>query len=288
MHIIAIRDVSPDEQILTAYIDTTLSKLLRQHALRTTYNFECKCTLCSNQVPGSDPREAIECPKSCGGTCPFPTEEDPLVRCIQCKAVVSSTDAVLDALNVGQEALDKATALQVADTPKSLQLTTNILPILAGARILPSAHPRLALTRLRQSLLLATFPATLTQEALDEVVRASSASVSALSVLLRVGHPIRALAYAELGKLLSVDEPTPNPQNNAAVFPPSGPARLRLAYETLVQARAELLIGFGVRNEGGEVGQEVREMVVRIERELEVWRTGVRNTIEGTPRPGRV
>lgn len=32
--------------------------------------------------------------------------------CTKCKAIVKSTDAVLDALRIGQDALDKATALQ--------------------------------------------------------------------------------------------------------------------------------------------------------------------------------
>lgn len=33
-------------------------------------------------------------------------------RCSQCSTVVKTTDAVLDAVRIGQEALDKATALQ--------------------------------------------------------------------------------------------------------------------------------------------------------------------------------
>ena len=38
--------------------------------------------------------------------------EVPLTRCVKCKAAVASTDAVLDAVRVGQEALQKATRLQ--------------------------------------------------------------------------------------------------------------------------------------------------------------------------------
>ena len=70
------------------------------------------------------------CPKKCGGVCPLPTEgcfkfifldviitdqlnaECSLVRCVKCKTPVKDTDAVLDAVRVGQEALDKAEALQ--------------------------------------------------------------------------------------------------------------------------------------------------------------------------------
>lgn len=38
--------------------------------------------------------------------------EDPLTRCVKCNSAVASTDAVLDALRIGQEALQKATSLQ--------------------------------------------------------------------------------------------------------------------------------------------------------------------------------
>ena len=158
-----------------------------------------------------------------------------------------------------------------------------MIPILTSAKVLPSSHPLLALTRLRQSLLLAAFPPNLTQDALDELLRASSASVTGLTTVFPPGHPTRALALAELGKLLAVDEPAPRPAG-ASAFPPSGPARLRLACETLIRARDELLISFGDRNDGGEVGREIREMVVRVERELAAWNQGVRNVIEDMPK----
>ena len=171
------------------------------------------------------------------------------------------------------------------DLSKAHQLTTNIIPILTSAKALSSSHPLLALTRLHQSLLLAAFPPNLTQDALDGLIRASSASVTGLSVVLPPGHPARALALAEFGKLLAVDEPAPRTAAGGEVstFPPSGPARLRLACDTLIRARDELAISFGERNGGGEVGREVREMVVRVERELAAWGQGIRNVIEDTP-----
>jgi hypothetical protein len=174
---------------------------------------------------------------------------------------------------------------------KAQQLTTNIIPMLTSAKLLPSSHPLLALTRLHQSLLLAAFPTNLTQDALDGLVSASSASVTGLSLVLPPGHPTRALALAEFGKLLAVDEPAPRHTKamaaGAQTFPPSGPARLHLACETLIRARDELTISFGERNDGGEVGREVREMVVRLERELAAWYQGIRNVIEDTPGLGK-
>ena len=50
--------------------------------------------------------------------------EDPLTRCRKCKAVVIDTDAVLDAARIGQEALDKANALQFSGIAHSLPLSS--------------------------------------------------------------------------------------------------------------------------------------------------------------------
>jgi SET and MYND domain-containing protein len=42
-------------------------------------------------------------------------------------------------------------------------------------------------------------------------------------------------------------------------------------------------MSFGERSGGGEVGREVRDMVVHVERELAAWGQGIRNVIEDTP-----
>jgi len=86
---------------------------------------------------------------------------------------------------------------------------------------------------------------------------------------------------------LAVDEPAPKENTHTvaapATFPPSGPPRLKLAYETLLRARHELLIGFGKTNDGGQVGQDIREAIVSLEKEIGVWSQGVRNVIQNTP-----
>ncbi|KAF8960017.1 hypothetical protein BDZ97DRAFT_1355582 [Flammula alnicola] len=240
MQVIALKHIAPDEEILTAYIDTTLPREKRQKILKETYHFTCQCTLCA-PPPGSpiDLREAMWCPKKCGGVCPLPTEENSLTRCSRCKAPVKDTDAVLDAIRVGQEALDKAEALQVSNPQKSIQLTTKLIPILISAGLVPGSHPLLALSRLNSSLLITHLPSmdpaieevlspgvqaqaqlqdtthTATvgrkeaQEALDDAIRAATRASTGLSQILVEGHPVRGIALAELGKLLSVDEPDP-------------------------------------------------------------------------------
>lgn len=96
---------------------------------------------------------------------------------------------------------------------------------------------------------------------------------------------------------MTVDEPapkdiengnlnaTPMPPTNSPLYPPSGPNRLKLAHQILVQARAELLVGFGGgKIEGGEVGREVRKQLVDVEKELGVWREGIRNALQDMPK----
>ncbi|KAF8886043.1 hypothetical protein CPB84DRAFT_1685242 [Gymnopilus junonius] len=336
MQVIALKPIQPGEQILTAYIDTTLPSEKRQRILQDTYHFTCKCRLCSppSHCP-PDLREVMWCPKKCGGMCPLPTEENSLVRCNRCKAPVRDTDAVLDAVRVGEEALNKAEALQFSNPPKAIQLTTNLIPILVSAGAVPSSYPLLALSRLNASLLIARLPSTdpnveevlspevqssagfseskitpdQAQEALDDAIRAATRASTGLTQILVDGHPMRGIALAELGKLLAVDEPKPthlqeagsllssqppaagtpfilNPRiKSSPPYPPSGPARLKLAYETLIRARQELMIGFGSgKNEGGQAGKQVRQLAVDIEKELMVWKDGLKMALQDQPR----
>lgn len=167
---------------------------------------------------------------------------------------------------------------------KAKRITTNMISILTAAHLTPSCHPLLAITRLHQELLIASLPMSLTQELLNDTIRTAGKYSAGLSAILPPGHPVRGVALAELGKLLAVDEPSPfaDPTGNNEKFPPSGPVRLQLAYETLVHARDELVIGFGERNGGGQIGQEVREVIVRLENEMGVWAHGIKNVLEDT------
>ncbi|KAE9407296.1 SET domain-containing protein [Gymnopus androsaceus JB14] len=285
MQVVAIQDIYPEED---SYIDVTLPTSSRQQALEETYHFKCTCHLCTSKTD-VDPREAMNCPKNCGGLCPLPSDEHSLVRCAKCKSVVKSVEATLDAVRVGQQGLDKATRLQMTDPAKSIQLTTNLIPILTSAGLSPSSHPLLGLTRLHQSLLTASFPDPLTQDHLDETIRTATKNITGLATLLREGHPVLALAVTELGKLLAVDEPSPQsaPSQNiptSMAYPPSGLPRLNLARDTLLRARNMLLVGFGTVNEGGQVGGEVREMIVALEKEIDVFKQGVRNVLEDRPK----
>ncbi|KAJ3553381.1 hypothetical protein NM688_g3643 [Phlebia brevispora] len=288
MQLISIKPVASGDQVFISYVDTTLPRDQRHAVLKETYNFVCKCTLC-NKRAWIDPRASLYCPNLCGGVCPMPIEEDDLPRCSKCKAIVKNSDVVLDALRIGQEALDKATRVQFTDLTavstdpaKAKQLTTNLIPILTRAGLTPASHPLLAMMRVHQEMLLSSLPNSLTQEYLDQTIQTAAKYTSGLSETLPYGHPVRAIALVEFGKLLAVDEPSP-PESGSGrpgYFPPSGPARLKMAYETLLRARNELLIGFGKENDGGRVGKELRDTIVRLEKELGVWTEGIRNALE--------
>ena len=140
------------------------------------------------------------------------------------------------------------------------------------------------------------FPQKEAQEALDEAIRAATHAFTGLSQILPEGHPARGVALAELGKLLCVDEPLPKDEEMMSMrtlssppsfpppqftsYPPSGPERLKLAYGTLIQALSELKVGFGSgKNEGGEVGRNVRKLTADVEKELSVWKEGIKDAI---------
>jgi hypothetical protein len=165
------------------------------------------------------------------------------------------------------------------DPARSLHITTHMLPILTSARLTPSCHPLLTLTRLHQELLMASFTPDLSQDLLDRTVEAAANYSAGVTSILAHAHPIRAAALAELGKLLAADEIAPREPSTASRYPPSGPRRLKMAYETLIKAHEELMIGFGTVNGGGSMGGEVREILVRLEKELGVWTQGVRDAL---------
>ena len=119
------------------------------------------------------------------------------------------------------------------------------------------------------------------QKLLDDGIRTAVRVLQGLVEVLPFGHPIRAIHLSELGMLCATDEtasniPTQPQPTNEKVFPPIGVARLQLAINYLVEARRELLVAFGVEQEGGDVGKKVRETLIQLETEMGVWKEGVK------------
>jgi hypothetical protein len=156
------------------------------------------------------------------------------------------------------------------DPSQAFRLATNLVTLLSP-HFPPSSHPLLSLMRLRQSLLISEMESD--NGMVDEAIRVSAQIVAALVELLPTGHPVRGVAIAELGKLLCVDEPPLKPEANET-FPPRGYQRLVLARDTLLRAKNELDIGFGMG--GGMLGDGVRNLLENTDRELAVYRKGVK------------
>ncbi|EJD41974.1 hypothetical protein AURDEDRAFT_105699 [Auricularia subglabra TFB-10046 SS5] len=279
MQIIAIKDIMPEEEVLTSYVDISLPRHLRRRDLKETYNFTCNCSACSSLDDPSvgDPRYAVWCPKGCGGVCRIPELGSGIVICLRCGAEYSPAkqDEALDRVRLGTEALEKATRLELSDPDRALRLTTNMLPLIGMPY---SSHPLLGLLRLHSSLLISFLAASPSNKTLDEAIAMNFRIQRGMQDVFVEGHPVRGVALAELGKLLAMDPPEPpaSAQGDSQI-PPHGPQRLKLAMSTLVQARKELRVGFG---DGAEIVRMVEETLGSLEKEMQVWQSGVRNVLE--------
>ncbi|CAE6493731.1 unnamed protein product [Rhizoctonia solani] len=300
MLIIAIGKILPGEELTTSYVDLTLPTEHRQKILQERYFFECECPNCKlgpslKTTPFVDGRRALRCgSKTCDGFLPMPKLDDPkvnktIVKCLQCRGEsIVEPPSIADAIRLGEEGLERAEEFQFSDPERAFKYTSNLIPLVSRF-FHPSSHPLLGLSRVHLAILISRLDSD--RSVLDEAIRAAARVAAGISAVLPVGHPVRAVVYAELGKLLAVDEyypegqeppePTPaqlDPKANLTWVAgdemgiPKGFERLRLAHHTLMQARQELLIGFGHSEEGGAVGKEVTELAKRIEQEVIIWR----------------
>jgi hypothetical protein len=171
------------------------------------------------------------------------------------------------------------------DDSKVERLITKMISMLTTVGLTPLSHPLFPILVIHERRLFDSIRGRATPETLDETIRVAATIVECYSTLLCYGHPPRGHALAALGKYLAIDVPaTPANWNQKHTFPPYGPPRLKLAYETLLKARDELLVGFGTANEGGLYGKMVRDLIIPLERELGVWDQGIRNVLEDTLR----
>jgi hypothetical protein len=169
-----------------------------------------------------------------------------------------------------------------------LDLISNLLLILSHW-FHEGSHPLLPLARIRLSLLVSELESD--PSILDEAIRAAALVAAGNSSVYPADHPSRGLAYAELGKLMAMEEYVPEGEEPIEATPSQldpkaeldwvvggdGPVlqgfeRLRIALFSLVHAHNELRCGFGYVNEGGAAGKEATELSERVERELDEWR----------------
>ncbi|PWN52956.1 SET domain-containing protein [Violaceomyces palustris] len=178
MHVIAIRDIHPGEEILTAYVDIADTFETRQRLLKERYFFSCDCQVCklskkqAGPSDGSkvtdvtksnwrDPREAMWCQRGCGGwinvpNCRMLTDSDTVKEvCNKCRqpSTVDLAQAIGD-LDDGNRALEES-ELQLANqnAEAAWNACAKVLPRLT-AKFAPSSHPLLGLMRNAQAALI--------------------------------------------------------------------------------------------------------------------------------------
>ena len=171
-----------------------------------------------------------------------------------------------------------------------------MIPLLTSGGVTNGSHPLLGLLRSQHYLFTTSLSLSADalaretptasakeehQKLLDDGIRTAVRALQGLVEVLPFGHPIRAIHLSELGMLCATDEtasniPALSQPMNGNVFPPTGAARLQLAINYLIEARKELLIAFGVGNEGGDVGKRVRETLIQLEAEMGIWKEGVK------------
>ncbi|KDQ11009.1 hypothetical protein BOTBODRAFT_469989 [Botryobasidium botryosum FD-172 SS1] len=297
LEVIAIRDIQPGEEVLTSYIDISVPRVHRQKELKERYLFDCDCSLCSADTNGrAEPREGIWCSHGCGGVSLIPDAAQKIPSaCEKCGKITQiDADELKHSIQLAEESLEKATAIEFTDPARALLLTTITYNLLLPTHP-ASSHPLLALTRFRIPLLINELfslpqPTSLAEQHqrdahVDEVCRAAAQCVAGVREVFPEGHPVRGIAIAELGKLLCVEVSPVESSDGGSTSSfetgtilsglettrfPRGADRLRLAFDTLLRARHELGIGFGVG--GGDVGRQVEGMIQGLERELSAWR----------------
>ncbi|KIO17648.1 hypothetical protein M407DRAFT_32673, partial [Tulasnella calospora MUT 4182] len=188
LEVVAIKDIAAGEEILTSYVDISLPRHLRIKELQERYMFTCTCTACSRVKDGTvDPREAMKCERpGCSGLIPLPAPDTKSGKkrvCSTCKQEsISNLDDILDAIRLGEEALERASTLELEDPASAYRYTSNMIPLLS-CHVPVTTHPLLALSRLHLSLLiskLASAVEDLGRSLADESINSNSSSVARL------------------------------------------------------------------------------------------------------------
>ncbi|EPQ30987.1 uncharacterized protein PFL1_01176 [Pseudozyma flocculosa PF-1] len=184
MHLVALRDIQPGDEVHISYIDVSDRFVDRQQALQERYLFQCRCPLCRRTLKqqqslavgsvggaggdGSavkmsskwrDPREAVWCPQKCGGWISRPSTDardasTPLV-CNKCRKAARLDPSVLaEEVRQAAEATREARSLLAeGDAAAAWQACSQLLPALVD-QYPPSSQPLFDLMRVAQQALI--------------------------------------------------------------------------------------------------------------------------------------
>ncbi|KAN0065933.1 hypothetical protein ACQY0O_001066 [Thecaphora frezii] len=175
MHVVAIRNIEPGEEVQISYVDPSNRYDDRQRTLGERYHFSCGCPLCvrtrkqrQSQATGGgggapkttkwrDPREAMWCPQRCGGWIarPSATGGAATAVCNKCKRAAQLDPTTLsDDVRRGKEAIAEAEALMAkGEAAMAWQRCAELLGPMAE-RYPPSSQPLFDLLRVSQTALI--------------------------------------------------------------------------------------------------------------------------------------
>ncbi|KLT44665.1 SET domain-containing protein [Cutaneotrichosporon oleaginosum] len=264
MCVVAIRDIAPGEEILTAYIDVSLPLAERQADLQSRYGFTCDCALCAKGENWADPRWSVLHPGcSKGGTGPMPNLALPGDAEVLCNCGYKFTTAVpsLRGLIEAGKRLLAADENGELERDSALSQLRTLVPALS-TRLPHSAHPLLPLLRVFALHLLPPAP---DQRAL--VLGLLTQAAEGARAAHPPNHPTVGVILAERAKVMAMDSGDQRIMLDAA-----GLARRRgelvAAVAALREAAAACEVGFG----GGEVAISMRTLAGECERELDMMR----------------
>lgn len=293
LHVVALRDISPGEEVLISYVDLAATTGERQRVLKERYLVECQCGLCMKR-DWIDPREAMWCQqKGCVGWVGAPDwgeadQDTPDIETGACnlcgrRSCIADPAQVYERIEASAS-LAKCVTNADADT-RPAGATYGVLreAVHWSSALFPPSHNiswMLIYAAHVQAIELATLgtdeaaglweDATIMALFLCAGMQARGDPRDPRSAIYPPGHPIRAVLLATLGKLLA-HEPGAPPAHMPPVVtrpvsvPQARAPRLKIARAVLTQALSEARIGFGRES---DVAAQVRDTLEATDIEL--------------------
>lgn len=290
MRVVAIKPIAPGAEVLTSYVDLAEPLAQRQATLSSRYLFTCTCRLCTTSAHPpkhwTDPRTAIWCEHNCSGWAALPNWRQLPVDDTSLASGACNRCGKTSMLHAPREIHARWTAAEalMERVQKAMQGEAShdsLGDVLSTVRWLSTLAP--PSNTLLWTLMHAAHVLAIETGAFAEATHLAFVLCAGMqacggreadSALYPPGHPLRAVMFATLGKLLLHETP-PCPPLLARMpaVPADRAVQLALARQALVQALDEARCGFGRSVDGGDVAADVRDSLTALEQEQAVLRS---------------
>ncbi|WWC91972.1 uncharacterized protein L201_006925 [Kwoniella dendrophila CBS 6074] len=273
MELIAIKDIQPNEEILTSYIDLSCPYSIRQRDILERYRFSCNCTLCEKGKSDEnwvDPRWCVKhigCKKGEQGKGKMPDKGligKISIKCDTCDENFEiDSHRVLSEVQRGVDLLDQDEIGQLKYHEAKKEIKT-LIPTLQK-HIPNCSYPLLSLLRL--SSLVHTPPQTPSD--LDISIRSIKAAYEGSLITYPKNHPISTICLAEYSKLSSLTDSEVLPKLHIKSIREKSISSMLEAIELLNKSIKSTNISFGIENKGGIVNKEMKGILFGCQSELD-------------------